>query len=336
MKRLNQIMPPVLNNTFTIFTILDDFEVPWAEMDISEELYIDYMCNISGNKIISNLLENFVAGDEITEAELLVVMRLIYSMYGEKWLRIWQVLISEYNPIHNYNMTETMTDDETEFVHGKTTTRTNALTMTKEGTETETPNNLTEEVTRALTRTKEGTETETPTNLTEEVTRALTHTKEGTETTDPGSSKTESNSVYGFNSVDSVPVDNKETTFTGEDTITYDLEEGDNGTVTTVKSGSNEITYDIEEGDNGTVTTVKSGSNEISYDIEEGNNGTITDVDSGTDTQTRNYTLNRSGNIGVTTTQQMIQAEIDLRKLHDFFRSIVYPDLDRVLTIEIY
>lgn len=63
--------------------------------------------------------------------------------------------------------------------------------------------------------------------------------------------------------------------------------------------------------------------------------GVVTDRDSGEDTHTRNYTRTRSGNIGVTTSQQMLQSERDLWKWN-FFRDVVFPDLDKVLTLQIY
>ena len=44
--------------------------------------------------------------------------------------------------------------------------------------------------------------------------------------------------------------------------------------------------------------------------------------------------LTRKGNIGVTTTQQMAQSEIDLWRWN-FFRS-VFSDIDSVLTLKIY
>ena len=45
-------------------------------------------------------------------------------------------------------------------------------------------------------------------------------------------------------------------------------------------------------------------------------------------------TLNRSGNIGVTTTQQMLQSEIDLWQW-TFFKQ-VFEDIDSVLCLDIY
>lgn len=65
------------------------------------------------------------------------------------------------------------------------------------------------------------------------------------------------------------------------------------------------------------------------------NTGSQTNAQSGTDTSTRNYSLSRSGNIGVTTSQQMIESERQLY-LWNFFESVVFPDLMRVLTIKIY
>lgn len=52
------------------------------------------------------------------------------------------------------------------------------------------------------------------------------------------------------------------------------------------------------------------------------------------DTKTNERTLKRSGNIGVTTSQQMIQSERDLWKWYYF--DMVFQDLDKMLTIQIY
>ena len=53
-----------------------------------------------------------------------------------------------------------------------------------------------------------------------------------------------------------------------------------------------------------------------------------------TTTLTGTDTLTRKGNIGVTTTQQMITQELELRK-HDFYR-IIYSDIDSILCLKIY
>lgn len=48
-------------------------------------------------------------------------------------------------------------------------------------------------------------------------------------------------------------------------------------------------------------------------------------------TNTGTNTLTRKGNIGVTTSQQMAQAEIELRENHNFFE-MVFAMLDNQLT----
>ena len=85
----------------------------------------------------------------------------------------------------------------------------------------------------------------------------------------------------------------------------------------------------------GTSTNAKTGTVQLTHNTTDSDTGTQNTVSGGSDTSTRNYTLRRSGNIGVTTSQQMIQAERDLW-LWNFFHSVVFPDVDKVLTIPIY
>lgn len=82
-------------------------------------------------------------------------------------------------------------------------------------------------------------------------------------------------------------------------------------------------------------TATATGTNTITYNTTDTDTGTQTDVDGGTDSITINHQISRSGNIGVTTTQQMIESERELWKWN-FFRNVVFPDIDRVLTIQIY
>lgn len=89
----------------------------------------------------------------------------------------------------------------------------------------------------------------------------------------------------------------------------------------------------------GTIENKKAGFNSSDYQKDtqniSQNSGTQSNVESGSNTDTRNYTLTRSGNIGVTTSQQMIESERQLW-MWNFFDLVVYPDIDRVLTINMY
>jgi hypothetical protein len=73
----------------------------------------------------------------------------------------------------------------------------------------------------------------------------------------------------------------------------------------------------------------------MTYNTTDTDGGTQVDAESGMNTRIRNYTLTRRGNIGVTTSQQMLQSERDLW-VWNFFRDVVFPDLDYILTIPVY
>ena len=80
---------------------------------------------------------------------------------------------------------------------------------------------------------------------------------------------------------------------------------------------------------------MKGGANTTTFNTTDTDNGTQTFLDGGSDTNTRNYEMTRSGNIGVTTSQQMIESERAVW-MWNFFHDVVFPDIDRVLTIQIY
>lgn len=158
---------------------------------------------------------------------------------------------------------------------------------------------MAEEMTNDITEDEFGHVNTREVDLTDERTPDLTHAKTGKDTTTPDLTLKQKNDVYGFNSTNPVPSAEQEQT----------------------SEGTQEIEYDTEETDTGTDTMTHSGSD--------------TNTESGKNTRTRNYTLTRSGNIGVTTSQQMLESERNLW-MWNFFRNIVFPDLDKVLTILAY
>lgn len=143
--------------------------------------------------------------------------RLIVNRYGDKWSRLYQTLIEDYNPLENYNMTEE----------------------------------------------------ETP-ELTDTTSIASKVTTSGNSSTDA--------SVYAFNT------------------------SGTSGVPQASSDASGSSTVEGLAKDNIT-TTSRTGSR----------------------------SLTRSGNIGVTTSQQMAQSEIELRQYN--FREQMYKDVDEVLTL---
>lgn len=102
---------------------------------------------------------------------------------------------------------------------------------------------------------------------------------------------TETDTIAGFNSAGFENANQKTSVGTGSET------NATTGTSTTTHTGTDNVSH------SGTDTVVYSGMD------------TDTDTLSGKDTNVRNYTLTRSGNIGVTTSQQMIESE---RNVADF------------------
>lgn len=143
-------------------------------------------------------------------------------------------------------------------------------------------------------------------NSSEGQTNNLAHAKTGTEalqhnttnTRTPNLSTQRNLNVQGFNSSDYQPSDNE----TGTET--------------------------------GTETNALTGTDTTTFNTNETNTGTLTKSHSGIDTDKRNYVLTRSGNIGVTTSQDMINSERELW-MYDVVETI-YRDIDSVLCLNYF
>lgn len=79
---------------------------------------------------------------------------------------------------------------------------------------------------------------------------------------------------------------------------------------------------------------VASGSTQTTGDHTK-NYATDTQVGYEEETQTGKRDLTRHGNIGVTTSQQMLMSELELRRNH-YFRKILFESADSVLTVPYY
>lgn len=90
---------------------------PWVgELDIEElsGLDIEYFGNRSGYKTASPLIDKIAFTTESRELELwnptkpeTRMLRSVFrSMYGYEWERLWDAWKVQYEPLHNYDMTE--------------------------------------------------------------------------------------------------------------------------------------------------------------------------------------------------------------------------------------
>lgn len=323
-KTLNEIFPNWLTGVGInggIFSVLDmTRSVPW-EVGMSLELDTMYHGNHSGDKIISPLLNRLLVNDTLPLGNKTLLATSIVALFGENWTKQWETLSLQYNPIENYDMEEQLTNDTETTTYGRTDTRTNNLAHSKTGNDTTSSNDSTTR-TDNLSHSKTGSDSFSKNDTS-------TRTDNLTETTQPGVTTTVKNDVYGFNSPSKVPESESEESKTGSDSKT------NTGTQATTTNGTDSTTYNTTESDTGTQASSSNGSGSTTYNTTETDTGTQTDSAGGTDTKTHNYTLTRKGNIGVTTAQQMIESERALW-VWNFFYNVVFPDIDKVLTLQIY
>lgn len=331
-KKINEVYPAWL--TAGVFESLEQLDVPWAESVSAGSLDLAYHGGHSGQKFISPLVKSLMSGDSLTAAEQEIIAVTIFSLYGRTWSKEWDTLSLQYNPIENYRMEEVMENDDTTFTYGKRNTRTNNLSHTKTGTETETKN-----LADSRTEDKTGTETETR-NLrdikTEEKTGTDTQTKNLTDTRTPNIETETVRKINGFNSAATgVPSGTDTTTETGVETNrqtgTDSIQYNNMLETDETHTGTDTMTYNTEVQTDETHT----GTDTIQHNTTEADTGTQSDVESGEDSKTHGYELTRSGNIGVTTSQQMIESERALW-MWNFFYDVVFPDVDKVLTLSVY
>lgn len=314
--KLNDVFPNWLTG-YGIFTFLDTYNVPWKEDNISHSLDIIYHGNISGKKPVSPLVESIRTGDSWSDTDRAILANTVFTLYGVNWAKQWVTLSEEYNPIENYSMVETMTDDETVITYGKTTTRTDNLSHGKTGTDTLTDN---------LTHGKTGSDTRTD-NLTHGKTGTDTRTDNLSDVTTPDLENETESSVYGFNSSSAVPTGGELQTATGTNTVDHTGTQTMLYATSETNTGTQVTQYATSETDTGTETT--------QYNTTETDTGTQTDAETGSDSHKRNYKLERSGNIGVTTSQQMLQSERELW-VWNFFNDVVFPDINKLLVLSVY
>lgn len=247
------------------------------------------------------------------------IVKYLKSRYVGKWEKTLATLELDYNPIWNVDGTETET-------HSGTDTHTAGTTDTR-------TDNLTDEMTHGhtLTRTHADTDTRTD-NLTDETTHGHTLTRTHADT-------------------DTQTLNNSDTLTHGKtDTNTHDIS-GDNGGLVTsgrdtnVASGNDVTAHSgtVTDAHTGTITDANSGKDTRTNTGTQAtaHTGTITDADSGKDTRTNTGTQTtahsgnntdeyghvietvRQGNIGVTSTQNLITQELELRARHNYFDIVV-------------
>lgn len=128
----------------------------------------------------------------------------------------------------------------------------------------------------------------------------------------------EYNPIENYNSIETESME-----ITGQNSTTSEISTTSNGNTTSNTTGESTETlspYDSENFNNNSKNNSSGVTSESSSSTDNSSN-----TMSGSTNQSNNRTLKRSGNIGVTTSQQMIQSEIELRKndlINDFFNIV--------------
>lgn len=286
-----------------IFTDLDTLNPPWKNLDTTENsklisnLNMAYHGSHSGEKNISPIVHKFLSSDDVNTRSKLA--NIIFTMYADKWSKLWNALEIEYNPLNNYDMIENESINE---MIDDTTTKTGTDTVTMTGTDT---------------NAKTGTETlgmsgtdSTATTGTETTTKTGTDNIAHTGNTENEVSAFNSSS-YQDNSKDTInTADNETRNMT--DTLTHNTTENETRNMTDT------TTHNTTDTETRNMTDTTTYNSTVDEDISKSNMRALT----------------RSGNIGVTTSQQMLQSEIELRKW--LYYQSVFNDIDDILTLSIY
>lgn len=231
----------------------------------------------------------------ITDANFTVLGQYIKQLYQKKWDKLAALLIAQYDPIHNYldDMSEEITDNDDKSV-----------TLDLDGTNSNTRTDNTTETT-SNTRTDNTTRTDN-----------LTRTDDLEQARNVGTTNDRTDSVYGFNSSNAVPSEEKAGTGSVDETDTQSGTVKNTGTVTNTGTVSNAGTRQ----NTGTV----------------GNSGSNT-VDSTENTErdyTRERTVTHTGNIGNIATQDLMQKEVDFWAWNFIIQ--VISDVADVITLPTY
>ena len=341
MSRLIKSFPGWADSTvggiFKALSTQTDATTDFPFLENAALLDVEYIGNRSGDKTVAPLLDKFIEQNAeetdpfaMTAAQKNTLASIILNKFRNKWTRLQAVEEAEYNPIENYSMTEEETPDISR--KRKASNDYEELDVTS----------IDREISRKRKASNDYAETDVRT-IDKDVTRTERATDDysetdttsvDTDTTVTTTSETASD-VYGFNSASPVPTgdtnggSNARTTGSGEDNKTV---------VEREKIGGMVINETADGQDNQETTTHTQAGYIEETESADGDDNKETKSHTQTgyleETESGKRTLTRSGNIGVTTSQQMIQSEIDLWSWN--FIESVFADVDSVLTIQVY
>ena len=230
-----------------------------------------------------------------------LVQSIIYSIMNTneyKYNTLYSTLNLDYNPIENYRVTE-----------NEATSGTHSDTEAHSGTHSDTD-------------THSGTDTHTISNRIQDSGNSSTQFQTTSTTTNTNNSFTDNNitstdSVFAFNSgsweQDKKNVTDNDTNVTGNETSQQD---------------SSDTTTELHS-----TVSENNGTDTLQHGETINNNGSHSETINNNGSHSENKTLTRSGNIGVTTSQQMIQSEREIALFN--FVDIVTSDIIKEICVNV-
>ena len=332
-----------------------------------------YYYSHSGDKYISPLVTRIMGSDDtLSDDKSNTLADMLLKICRPNWDKVFEALSVDYSPIENTDAyithntsttgrssgTSNLTDSGTDnHMHSGSDTRTNTGTDTHalSGTDT-TKDTGTDTMAKTGTEKNEGKVNETD-----------YHHSYTTDTeSNPGGTSTTQNQAYGFNS--SEPSNDSKSVTTVNQTLTtihrtvsvqtdkdgnpvkdehgelikepgknsdeIDRKTSDTTTYNTVDTDTKNLTESTEYGRKDTETLDVTDTTNYNSSDNETINLSHAGTTSGENSGSEQYEEHRHGNIGVTSNQQMISEELELRKR--FFYETVFADLDKYLCLFIY
>ena len=309
------------------FQAFENQGAPWADAEnVSQPSNLAWLYfNHSRQKILTTMVA------ESTSA-MSAYAEILLQMYGDKWKHIWDLYQLDYNPIENYNMVENGTNDN---VKSGSLDRSGAITRTgsldRSGALTRSGSL---ERSGAITRTGSEEVGGDTTYSGKETNKRTGNIVDTGAKADNETSNTDK--IYGYNSSSAVNSNESTGQASHKNTQTFNDLQDEKSFASRKDEYSSETTYNSVAD---TDTRKDTYNNIADTDTRKETYNNIADTDTRKETYNDitdegSHHLERSGNIGVTTTQQMAESELEYRK-HLYFE-MVFSDIDHILTIPIY
>lgn len=299
-KILRDYFPNYLS-TDSLFTKMSQLGAPWTQ-EIGQDMDDAYFTMYSGIKTPSEFVLLHLNPDSDI-ANSLTIARILYGIKGPNWERLWEAFKTQYTPIDNYNVQETISSSKKT---DRTINKTNDLTSTIDGTDTRTSeNNSTQNVDAATTN-----------NVTTDAngTSALEHGEHIQRTGETD------DYVYAFNSPEKVPtnvtIENGSDTHSGTDTTTTTDHSTSEATGTEKSDTTEKSTGTLD------IVTKDVRADKVAEDTVDTLEGT------------EDIQRTRQGNVGQNSYQELLKQEFELWRWNFFTQ--VFEDVDTFLALSVH